>query len=765
MFGSLAGQNIGDFMTKLKQTLCYSLLLSAISVSAQAQTTSLDVLDDEGKLQRVEAQQYMIKYRSKADALSTVDKMQGEMKRAIDDFGIVSAILPLSDVSSLKDDPNIEYFEVDHRRYKMAEEVPYGVTLVQAPDVDNSNVDNQRVCVIDTGYDISHIDLPSAGVTGDDFGTDTGPWNTDGNHHGTHVAGTVAAIGGNDEGVVGVVSSGAMPLHIVKIFDDEGEWTSSSNLIQGVSRCINAGATVINISLGGPGYSELEDNAFNSAFDQGIISVAAAGNDGNTSLNFPASYNNVISIAAVDSAGEHGSYSQRNYQVELAAPGTRVNSTVPDNEYSLFTGTSMATPHAAGVAALVWSNYPDCTNQQIRNTLVATALDRGDEGKDNLYGHGIIQAKAASDMLAQGCDTAPNAGVPQLPPQPEFDPALQNGVPIEGMAGEQGQGYRFYIDLPANARDLSIVTSGGEGDADLYVKFDAEPTRNDYDCRSIDPATDETCLIADPAAGRHHIYVYAWSGIQGVNMTASFETGPRPVLEISAEPDAASFLWTDGTGVDVFANDLIDGNTPTEETVTVTLTDNAGFDELEISPAGLLSVGPSLEPGIHTLTYEVCQRDVATNCANSTIELTAEEPNPISAANDALSTNSNQAGSVNVFANDLLSGVVPTDQTVEVFLIENGGINNMSLSMAGALTVPVNTIVGNYTANYEICEKENPINCASADVSVSVTSPPAPPPPPPSNVSSSSSGGGSVGIFLMVLLSGFGLGHRRREMI
>lgn len=753
-------------MTNLQQTLCYAVFLNAACFSAQAQSQSiaLEVVDENGNFELVPAQQYMIKYRSKDKAISSLETIQGKMKRTIDGFNIVSAILPVRDVARLKDDPNIEYLEIDHRRYKSAEEVPYGVTLVQAPDVNNSNVDNQRVCVIDTGYDVSHLDLPSAGVTGDDLGVDTGPWNTDGDHHGTHVAGTIAAIGGNEEGVVGVVSSGTMPMHIVKVFDDEGEWTNSSNLIEAVGNCINAGSTVINMSLGGPGFSSLENEAFNSAYDQGILSIAAAGNDGDTTLNFPASYDNVISVAAIDSESNHGSYSQRNYQVELAAPGTRVLSTTPDNQYALFTGTSMATPHASGVAALVWSNFSECTNQQIRNTLVASALDTGDAGKDNLYGHGIIQAKAAYDMLAQGCDNAPDAGVPQPPPQPEFDPELQNGVAIEGMAGEQGQGYRFYIDIPADARDLNIVTSGGTGDADLYVKFNAEPDRNDYDCRSIEPETEETCLIADPAEGRHHIYVYAWSGIESVNMTASFKTGQPEILEIIAEPDSDSFLHSDGTNLDVFANDLLDGNTPTEQTVTVRLTDNAGFDHLEISPEGMLGVGPDLEPGIYTLSYEICQQSRAANCDSSTIELTVEEPNPISAINDTLSINSNQNGSVNVLVNDLLAGQVPTSETIEISVLENGGLSNMTLSDTGLLSLPSQTSIGNYNVKYEICETINPLNCASADVQISVSAAPVST-PPPSNLNSGSSGGGNVGLLLMLLLSAFGLVNKRRERL
>jgi len=129
------------------------------------------------------------------------------------------------------------------------------------------------------------------------------------------------------------------------------------------------------------------------------LDLAAAGNAGNTSFSYPASYNAVVSVAAVDSSRNLASFSQRNSQVELAGPGVGVNSTWNNGGYNSISGTSMASPHVAGVAALVWSNHPTCTAAQIRAALTATAQDRGAAGRDTSFGFGIVQAKAAVDRL------------------------------------------------------------------------------------------------------------------------------------------------------------------------------------------------------------------------------------------------------------------------------------------------------------------------------------------------------------------------------
>jgi PKD repeat protein len=156
------------------------------------------------------------------------------------------------------------------------------------------------------------------------------------------------------------------------------------------------------MSLGGSGQSAAERQAFANSYAQGMLHIAAAGNGGNSSMSYPASYDAVVSVAAVDSRENKASFSQYNSQVEIAAPGVGVNSTWNNNGYKSISGTSMATPHVSGVAALVWSHFPNCTNQQVRDALNATAKDKGTAGRDTSYGYGIVQAKAAYDYLAGG---------------------------------------------------------------------------------------------------------------------------------------------------------------------------------------------------------------------------------------------------------------------------------------------------------------------------------------------------------------------------
>mmetsp|Transcript_25682 Transcript_25682/g.39468 ORF Transcript_25682/g.39468 Transcript_25682/m.39468 type:complete len:178 (+) Transcript_25682:570-1103(+) len=158
------------------------------------------------------------------------------------------------------------------------------------------------------------------------------------------------------------------------------------------------------MSLGGGGYSELEDFVYDYLYDEGFLVVAAAGNDGNSDKSYPASYKSVISVSAVCSNKKRASFFQYNSQVELSAPGVNLLSTYTSNTYKKLSGTSMACPHVAGVTAEVWSHFPKCTNNQLRNVLIRTAKDLGNTGFDTSYGHGLVQTKAAYDLLkSEGC--------------------------------------------------------------------------------------------------------------------------------------------------------------------------------------------------------------------------------------------------------------------------------------------------------------------------------------------------------------------------
>ena len=300
------------------------------------------------------------------------------------------------------------------RQRQLAESTPYGITMVQADDaffLNNQRPDTTvKVCVVDTGYDEDHEDLPGGGSNGgqpvDGYSPYSGQtWNNDGDGHGTHCAGTIGAVGNNN---LGVTSCNPNPddfsFYIGKGLTDSGSG-SSAGVLAAVQRCAASGAKVISMSLGGGGYSIEEDSVYQQLYNDGVLVIAAAGNAGDSTLSYPASYPTVMSVAAVDSNMNRVGFSQYNSQVEIAAPGAQVRSTIPNDGYASWSGTSMATPHVAGVAALVWSYFPECSNNQIRNVLIKTAIDRGSSGCDQLYGHGVVQAKAAYDLLAaQGCD-------------------------------------------------------------------------------------------------------------------------------------------------------------------------------------------------------------------------------------------------------------------------------------------------------------------------------------------------------------------------
>jgi serine protease len=494
----------------------------------------------------------------------------GVIKLELGKHNAVAAEIPEAKLNTLKSNPNVKSVEEDEQRYPIsmvrslpsgtdrgfnvdgepaAEVVPYGVSMVQAEGFLGSVASGVKVCVIDSGYDLGHEDKPGTDVV---TGTDdpgAGPWSQDGSSHGTHVSGTINALD-NEIGVIGVFPS--VQMHIVRVFGNDGNWAYSSELINAVDDCVSNGARVINMSLGGPRPSVLENAVFLHAQKQGVLSIAAAGNGGAgrvcdiftdpshperqaCKLHYPSGYDSVVSVAAVDSAAVVASFSQINSKVEIAAPGVSVLSTVPtgsmmdvtltsgigttdvvpmdnfeipaapvagnlvncglagtaadcgdatdkicliergsfsfaqkavscetaggigavvfqsagnsgpvlgtlgathvgipvvgtdrdtglallaaeigqpatlsfavsDYNYDYFSGTSMATPHVAGVAALIWSKHPTCGPTDIRTAMNATAVDLGAPGRDRFYGNGLVQAQDADAYLtAHGC--------------------------------------------------------------------------------------------------------------------------------------------------------------------------------------------------------------------------------------------------------------------------------------------------------------------------------------------------------------------------
>lgn len=254
-----------------------------------------------------------------------------------------------------------------------------------------------KVAVIDSGVYYTHSDLAANYAGGYDFvNGDSDPM--DDNGHGTHVAGTIAAVR-NGVGVVGVAP--AVKIYALKVLG-AGGGGSYSDVIAALQWAVGNGIQVTNNSYGSSGDPGTQVKA---AFDKayytyGVLHVAAAGNSGKENVNFnnviyPARWDSVIAVAATDSSDQRASFSSTGPAVELAAPGVSINSTRVGGGYVAYSGTSMASPHVAGTAALVIASGPT-TNTAVRQKLADTATDLGSKGRDNIYGYGLVNAALAA---------------------------------------------------------------------------------------------------------------------------------------------------------------------------------------------------------------------------------------------------------------------------------------------------------------------------------------------------------------------------------
>lgn len=293
---------------------------------------------------------------------------------------------------------------------------------IDAPEAWDITTGSQRTitAVIDSGTNIGHPDLrgnvwvnrdETAGNNKDDdnngYVDDVNGWDffngdnsvydpADGDEHGTHVSGTVAAQGDNDRGVTGVNWDGRiMPL---KFIGPNGGFTSDA--VKAINYAVDNGANISNNSWGGGGSSQALKDAITRAGNAGHLVVAAAGNSSNDNDQnpfYPASYdnNNIISVAATDSADQLASFSNfGSSTVDLGAPGVGILSTVPGNDYQRFSGTSMASPHVAGVAALLESRNPGSGALDLKRTILNNAEPVSDLNGVTVTGDRLNAARA-----------------------------------------------------------------------------------------------------------------------------------------------------------------------------------------------------------------------------------------------------------------------------------------------------------------------------------------------------------------------------------
>ncbi len=263
------------------------------------------------------------------------------------------------------------------------------------------------VAIVDTGIDYDHLDLAANYVPLglDWYNNDTDPM--DDNGHGTHVAGIIAAVLNNSVGIAGIANIRIMA---EKALGAGGQgW--EDDLAQAIIHAADQGADIISNSWGGYGESMLIHDAVKYAYNKGALIIASAGNEAWNTPPLPASYDEVVAVTATDSADRPAEFTNYGDWVEVAAPGVDIFSTVWPNSYAVFSGTSMAAPHVAGLAALIWSQFPNATRDWVRAQLRYTADDLGMTGLDEYYGYGRINAKEAvetapldHDLLIFGWD-------------------------------------------------------------------------------------------------------------------------------------------------------------------------------------------------------------------------------------------------------------------------------------------------------------------------------------------------------------------------
>ena len=274
--------------------------------------------------------------------------------------------------------------------------ITYGLRMIFAPYAWRYTKGlNARVAVVDTGIARQHSDLRVYG--GVSFVPGVTSWNDD-HGHGTHVAGTIAALA-NTRGVVGVAPLAR--LYAIKVLDRQGSGRISW-ILNGLTACYRAHMHIVNLSLGSLATTH-DRGAYSRAYERAglllrrrrILAVAAAGNSGATSrpyVNNPARCPSFMAVAAVDSQGRRAPFSSYGPQVEIAAPGVGIWSTTNNGAYGQKSGTSMAAPHVSGTAALNKSRRPHETGTQIRGRINSTTRDLGTPGRDPFYGYGLVNA-------------------------------------------------------------------------------------------------------------------------------------------------------------------------------------------------------------------------------------------------------------------------------------------------------------------------------------------------------------------------------------
>jgi serine protease len=357
--------------------------------------------------------QYVVRF----DASSSVKQQLSLLGKVLDELRVQDEIYYLLetsiDISSLREElskiPGFLGIE-PHRLMILSSFTPndpgfyyqWNLPLIRVPEAWSvtRGSDIITIAVIDSGVDLSHEDLQGILVPGYDFvDNDNIPQDDDG--HGTHVVGIIAALTNNNKGVAGVTWGQNVKIMPLKVLGEDGTG-STFNVAKAFVYAVDHGAKIINASLGSRVSSDLLQAAVRYAYQNDVVMVCAAGNDGSYGIRYPAAYPETIAVGAVtldsNERPTRASYSNYGPELDVVAPGGDENqgilSTWINGTYDYAAGTSMATPHVTGIVALMISRGIVGV-ENIRNLLRATAIDLGPQGQDDYYGAGLVDAYSA----------------------------------------------------------------------------------------------------------------------------------------------------------------------------------------------------------------------------------------------------------------------------------------------------------------------------------------------------------------------------------
>ncbi len=407
----ILGEKVELMKKRINRNLAAMLMLIGIIsffpvINANAKT------DEENEIRR---NQLLIEFSSSRKILSSnISTSEVETREEISPQVELWSLSTNANIQKVRkqllEDPSISHVESNYeRKLFTTSNDPYIENQWWVPHVRpqtiwasvNTQKKNTVVAVIDSGVAIDHEDLKERIQPGgyNFYSNNTNV--TDVNGHGTMVSGVIAAASGNGIGISGM--TGAYNTKVLPIKVSHLTGTSYlSDIVQAIDFATSAKVDVINLSLGGSQYSAIENAAIQRAIQAGITVVAAAGNEaleGNP-FSYPASYDHVISVGAVNRQNKRASFSNYNPYVTLVAPGTDIFTTTLDNSYKSVSGTSFSSPIVAGAVAMAKSLNPNITTDQMESLLENTATDLGVNGKDSHYGAGLLNLENVHSQLA-----------------------------------------------------------------------------------------------------------------------------------------------------------------------------------------------------------------------------------------------------------------------------------------------------------------------------------------------------------------------------